>query len=305
MSANSPPKLPPELECAIFQLTASAYPTIIPTLLLVAWRVHAWVEPLLYRTIMFKTVTLESVPSVLAYPLDDFKRMVVTERNPSPFLSVHNCMICVLPADEALAVLAAMPAIQNLFMSVSGKLHTKEQPLPAQFKNLPLRHLYGDLEEFVALKNLDPLDHRCFTNLTHLELFMVPSAWGDDITPWTAESRTSWGFITRLPCLTHIAFDIARSETVLEFLLANCRLLQCLVLLCKKVSTNDYTPAITADPRFVVMQTPSLHDYVLDWKEGTMTGEDYWTQAEVFIEKRRSRKIADSDYFFQYYFLSS
>ncbi|KAJ7055926.1 hypothetical protein C8F01DRAFT_1373416 [Mycena amicta] len=288
MSANSPPKLPPELECAIFQLTASAYPRIIPTLLLVAWRVHEWVEPLLYRTIIFKTKALDSVPSLLVYPLDDFKSTVVTERNPSPFLSVHNCMICVLHEDEALSVLAAMPAIQNLFISVSGTLHTKEQPLPAQFLNLPLRHLYGDLEGFVSLKNLDPLEHRCFTDLTHLELFGEPSPWGEDITPWP-ESKTSWAFLARLPCLTHLAFDTAGSQPVLEFLLANCRLLQCLVIL---MSTNDYTSAITADPRFVVMQAPGMHEYVLDWKEGTMTGEDYWARAEVFIEKRRSGKIA-------------
>ncbi|KAJ7049282.1 hypothetical protein C8F01DRAFT_1184415 [Mycena amicta] len=299
MSANSP-KLPPELECAIFQLTASTYPRIIPTLLLVAWRVHAWVEPLLYRTIMFKNVTLDSVPSLLVYPLDDFKSMVVTERNPSPFLSVHNCMVCVLHEEEALSVLAAMPAIQNLFMSVYGKLHTDEQPLPAQLLNLPLRHLYGDLEAFVSLKNLDPLEHRCFISLTHLELFGEPSAWGEDITPWP-DSKTSWAFLARLPGLTHLAFDTVASQLVLEFLLANCRLLQCLVLLSSNVDTNDYTSTITADPRFVVMQTPSLHEYVLDWKEGTMTGEDYWARAEVFIEKRRFRKIAGecySDYFF-------
>ncbi|KAJ7053168.1 hypothetical protein C8F01DRAFT_1167683 [Mycena amicta] len=299
MSASSPPKLPPELECAIFQLAAYATPDILPSLMVVARRVKEWIEPLLYRTIMFQSYIRDSRSLAPVYRLDDLASLAARQSNPPPFLSVHNCMICVLEADEALTVLEAIPAVQNVFMSVSGKLRTKEQPLPPQFMNLPLRHLYGDLEDFVALKNLDPLEHRCFVNLTHLELFMEPSAWGNDITPWP-ESRTSWGFITRLPCLTHIAFDTTPSEPVLEFLLSNCGLLQCMVIFNDGGWRVQYTHAITADSRFVVMQPMSLHEYILDWKEGTVTGEDYWARAEVFMEKRRSGEItgeSDSDYF--------
>ncbi|KAJ7628171.1 hypothetical protein DFH06DRAFT_1226457, partial [Mycena polygramma] len=43
------PYLPPELEREIFEIAAGEAPGTIPTLLRVCHRVHAWVEPLLYR----------------------------------------------------------------------------------------------------------------------------------------------------------------------------------------------------------------------------------------------------------------
>ncbi|KAJ7887124.1 hypothetical protein B0H14DRAFT_2696630 [Mycena olivaceomarginata] len=49
---SNPPKLPPELECTIFEIAALARPKMIPSLILVAHRVKHWVEPLLYRVIM-------------------------------------------------------------------------------------------------------------------------------------------------------------------------------------------------------------------------------------------------------------
>ncbi|KAJ7031190.1 hypothetical protein C8F04DRAFT_1111874 [Mycena alexandri] len=48
------PAFPPELERAIFELSASSCLTNIPTLILVASRVKAWVEPLLYRAVFLQ-----------------------------------------------------------------------------------------------------------------------------------------------------------------------------------------------------------------------------------------------------------
>ncbi|KAJ7866185.1 hypothetical protein B0H14DRAFT_3862044 [Mycena olivaceomarginata] len=56
MPSESPtllePRLPPELECRIFEIVALARPVSIPSLMLVARRVKEWPEPLLYRIIM-------------------------------------------------------------------------------------------------------------------------------------------------------------------------------------------------------------------------------------------------------------
>ncbi|TFK64263.1 hypothetical protein BDN72DRAFT_277948 [Pluteus cervinus] len=46
------PRLPPELECLIFQLAAHARKWGIPKLMLVARRVHIWTEPILYSTFL-------------------------------------------------------------------------------------------------------------------------------------------------------------------------------------------------------------------------------------------------------------
>ncbi|KAJ7056078.1 hypothetical protein C8F01DRAFT_1373075 [Mycena amicta] len=91
-------------------------------------------------------------------------------------------MLVMLRAETVLSILAAIPTIYNLFISIKGRRYTDEQPLPPQFLNLPLRQLYGDISDLVSLKKLDPLRHKCFANLTHLELFADPDAWGNDVT---------------------------------------------------------------------------------------------------------------------------
>ncbi|KAJ6534252.1 hypothetical protein B0H19DRAFT_1185616 [Mycena capillaripes] len=57
MTPLSDPRLPPELECRIFEAVALAHPTKIPQLMLVAWRVKEWVEPLLYHVIFLTDVS--------------------------------------------------------------------------------------------------------------------------------------------------------------------------------------------------------------------------------------------------------
>ncbi|KAJ7443899.1 hypothetical protein B0H11DRAFT_452304 [Mycena galericulata] len=47
-------QVPPELERQIFEISALSRPRAIPRLMLAAWRVKEWVEPLLYRTIVLK-----------------------------------------------------------------------------------------------------------------------------------------------------------------------------------------------------------------------------------------------------------
>nr|GAT46408.1 predicted protein [Mycena chlorophos] len=56
VSDVAPPRLSPELELHIFAGTASAQPSMVPTLLLVAKRVHFWLEPMLYRNLSFHTL---------------------------------------------------------------------------------------------------------------------------------------------------------------------------------------------------------------------------------------------------------
>ncbi|KAJ7095067.1 hypothetical protein C8R44DRAFT_813875 [Mycena epipterygia] len=49
------PRLPPELERLVFESAALSHATDIPNLILVAWRIKNWVEPLLYRAVLVCT----------------------------------------------------------------------------------------------------------------------------------------------------------------------------------------------------------------------------------------------------------
>ncbi|KAJ6476755.1 hypothetical protein C8R47DRAFT_1220237 [Mycena vitilis] len=51
-TATLPPVLPAELEREIFEVASLSWPRSIPRFMLVAWRVYAWVEPLLYRVVI-------------------------------------------------------------------------------------------------------------------------------------------------------------------------------------------------------------------------------------------------------------
>ncbi|KAJ7241571.1 hypothetical protein C8J57DRAFT_1526720 [Mycena rebaudengoi] len=54
MDSNISPSLPFDLEREIFEMAANRYPETIPALLLVAQRVLQWIEPIFYRTLVFK-----------------------------------------------------------------------------------------------------------------------------------------------------------------------------------------------------------------------------------------------------------
>ncbi|KAJ7061751.1 hypothetical protein C8F01DRAFT_1252528 [Mycena amicta] len=56
------PILPFEIEGIIFETAAFSRPKQVPTLMLVAWRVHQWVEPLLYRTLSIRIPPLNFFP---------------------------------------------------------------------------------------------------------------------------------------------------------------------------------------------------------------------------------------------------
>ncbi|KAJ7906692.1 hypothetical protein B0H13DRAFT_2662708 [Mycena leptocephala] len=83
------PRLPPELERNVFEIAALSRPTSIPHLMLIAWRVKDWVEPLLYRVILldsgavskdmqgFPTLTPEILRRVIASRPPEFVQSVV------------------------------------------------------------------------------------------------------------------------------------------------------------------------------------------------------------------------------------
>ncbi|KAJ7051534.1 hypothetical protein C8F01DRAFT_1174869 [Mycena amicta] len=282
----SQPKLPPELECHIFQLAARLNPELVPALLVVAWRVKEWIEPLLYNTLIIQTEVTAKIANVRSCTMD----LITGTHAKSPkFLrkNVVNCMLCVLVAEQASTILSVLQGVENLFISISGELPDPQHPVPPEILNLPLKQLYTGIQDIVTLERLDPLAYPCFRNLTHFELFTNPSAWGRDIAPWPkppAEPPTSWAFLTRLPSLTHLALNNGCPAVVSEFLLSHCVSLRALLLITSGWSVPH--PGFIPDSRFVVMIPMSIGGYLTDWKDGAFTGNDYWSRIDRFIARR-------------------
>ncbi|KAJ7049648.1 hypothetical protein C8F01DRAFT_1238304 [Mycena amicta] len=293
------PKLPPELERYIFQLAARVTPELAPALILVAWRVKEWIEPLLYNTLMYIDLSAE-LRNVRSRTMNAFQ--LITQAKSPEFLrkNVVNCMLFVVSVDDARTILAALQGVENLFISLRGQLADAKHggyPVPPEVLSLPLKRLYAGIQEIVALDKLDPLAYPCFRNLTHLELFTNPVAWGRDIVPWPdseAEPPTSWAFLTRLPSLTHLALNTGCPDEVSEFLLSHCLSLRALLLITSTSAPLTMTNA--PDSRFVVMAPMIVLAYLSDWKDGKLTGRDYWSRVDRFIARRLAGEIDSREF---------
>jgi hypothetical protein len=83
-------------------------------------------------------------------------------------------------------------------------------------------------------------------------------------------------------------------ETQIRYILANSKSLEAFVLLVfeyeKALKQYDEYEYFSDDPRSVVMSVADS-GYLVDWERGATGGDDYWIQAERFIQKRRSGEI--------------
>ncbi|KAJ7461189.1 hypothetical protein FB451DRAFT_1405047 [Mycena latifolia] len=98
---SSLPALPLDLERHIFEITALSRPVLIPRLMLVAWRVKEWAEPLLYRTIT--TSDASRIVHDENYPLLTSAAMLLAlEKKPATFFrdAVRNLYLIVADAKD-------------------------------------------------------------------------------------------------------------------------------------------------------------------------------------------------------------
>ncbi|KAJ7434894.1 hypothetical protein B0H11DRAFT_2193889 [Mycena galericulata] len=275
------PKLSMDLEREIFILCAVSEPHSIPTLMRLASRVKAWVEPLLWRT-----VTVDPRQKIDGYPVFTWEvLMLAIKTKPAVFFhrSVRNLALNVIePANENIAaVLSVCTGVENLSIIIfDGKL-PYIPPLPPLIAPLRLKHLYADPR---SLFRSLTASHACFSDLTHLELrgqsgFPSPTKLG------------LWTQIPLLPHLTHLSFESAGFLPICSHLLKACPALTVLVSLVPPVENRQYAPhfkTLSRDVRFVAMRC-LLN--LKDWQMGAHGGADYWRHAEDFIAMRRAEEV--------------
>ncbi|KAJ7603865.1 hypothetical protein DFH06DRAFT_1255871 [Mycena polygramma] len=270
------PRLPVDLERDIFEACALSRPVGIPTLMLVAWRVKQWVEPLLYRSI-----TVGYTASIAGYPILTWELFLAVLHSKPPLFfanAVHHLNIF-LPrlkleaADRLSAVLSVCTAVENLGIAFNSDEYEAYAMLEAVAPTLSLRRLYL-YSDSLTLTCATPL----LSHITHLEVLSL--AFGI-----SAE-------LSLLPQLTHLAFcDYALSDclTVLE----TCRSLRVIVALTPLLADDLNTAAITHNVGLVCMARAS---YLKDWQMGVHVGVDFWSRAEDFITRRRSGEIDAQEY---------
>ncbi|KAJ7620411.1 hypothetical protein FB45DRAFT_1094550 [Roridomyces roridus] len=265
------PLFPPDLERVIFELAASSSPFSIHKLMLVAWRVKEWIEPLRYHVAVASS-TDGGHYSTRGYPQADISQLLLT--SPSHLhRTVRHLCLANPHAKDTLSLLSNCPNVQSIW----GSGPELKQLLTIQPRRLTRLHL--DLERLFRPPTPPDFTHRLFSHITHLEIFDRPRT-----LDWTV-----WSGLASLPHLTHLAFNSEQFIYIFPDLLHACRALRVLALVVtgKRVE-SPVPPVLLEDVRFVWM---ICAEYVKDWHAGAFIGRDFWTRAEEFIHMRRTGEV--------------
>ncbi|KAF7364208.1 Tyrosinase central domain-containing protein [Mycena sanguinolenta] len=269
------PLLPPELERAIFEMAGELHPDAISNMLLVAARVHEWIEPLRYRTFIL-TDPASSCPGLRV-----LQRAI--ESKPAQFIRDNVWHLFVeqdYPQDTLDTFIPFCTGVRSLviFEPHPQMLSQLETARPQRLAT-PIE-FFGHTEESMPIDLTLPM----FSSLTHLDVFEHILA----ISP-------SWSSLALLAAPTHLAF-LGTSYDVGVALLGMCRNLQVIIRMKGESSTNEWpmlSASVDADDwehRFVGMVLKT-ENYLSEWEAGLRGGSDFWARADTFVAMRRRGEI--------------
>ncbi|KAJ7622087.1 hypothetical protein FB45DRAFT_1061718 [Roridomyces roridus] len=269
------PLLPLELERVIFELAAYTRPLSVPSLMLVAWRVKAWVEPLLYRVLLLSetwSVFGTGLHGAHQYPYEDNGIFSHTFAIPPAVLRTSVQHLCLPQTNHKLTKFLLSHC---LFVRDLWALTDTEASLDLVGALRP-RRFYCSVTAIFRKTTVDFV-HSMVSQITHLEIF-------DEAEELPEESWFSLGLI---PNLTHLTFNDEAFLPLFPNLFRTCASLRvlALVMLDFVVHPVETSDDLARDTRFVWIP---CKQYVKDWTQGALTGEDYWSRADEFIERRKS-----------------
>ncbi|KAJ7059533.1 hypothetical protein C8F01DRAFT_1231990 [Mycena amicta] len=262
------PRLPPELERGIFEITARLHPEMRYKLLFVARRVLIWIEPTLYRALVFPDQ--HRLSTLLAVkPLKFFAK------------TTRHVSLGYLASGDAVGILNLCPAVTHLAISVGED--NDDKALPAAFLELQQLRCLSFYPSDVLLAPAESATLPVFSSLTHLELL------GNDNSVNDMES-----FCVALPALTHLALNEDYEDPrwpMAERLLQRCKQLLLVVFLsgdeAEADGLADRVPEYLADARVVVT-------WYTTWDEGALEGNNFWDAASDFAALKRRGLIKES-----------
>ncbi|KAJ7620258.1 hypothetical protein FB45DRAFT_929820, partial [Roridomyces roridus] len=280
------PRLPPELECLIFEYVATRWPTEVPKLLLVASRVLEWLEPYLYTVLRLdcSDPRTDNVLAALTTKSASFRSSAVRHL----LLRSRSFQSAEINTKPTVDILRACPGITTLNLT-GDNVGPHLLPILAGLRLERLSMEFRDL--FGVNRPVDVL-HPLFRAVTHLEImdYNFPS--------------NSVEALWALPALTHLTFRQAPPPRVLRPLLESCPHLEVVVIfpilyyLNTDAEARRYVAAANLEgpgSRAVVIAARRPYDDD-DWERGARGGEDIWARAERFIARKRRGQIQSDNY---------
>ncbi|KAF7346803.1 hypothetical protein MSAN_01819100 [Mycena sanguinolenta] len=237
------PALPLDLERMTFELVAELHPTTIPTLLRVCRRVHAWLEPLLYRVLNLDDFNLIRAidfslkpPSTESQPPQSLLSRIYQWYNPPEpvepprlqfFRNAVRHVFCTIPdffanADTSWQTISHFlrlhPAVFEL--AVKGYSATVKTLPSSNRKQLakelrPTRLTLELCNEYSSVDLTDPF----FSSVTHLTL----------LTPCTLTRQPNW-LPSSLAGLTHLCVTEDIAQVIMPRVFTTCPSLQAFVV---------------------------------------------------------------------------
>jgi hypothetical protein len=132
------------------------------------------------------------------------------------------------------------------------------------------------------------LDHPLFGAVTHLDLFDQVDIEHEEPEQlvWLLQDPS------KLPALTHLAFNTQPNPLVLQKLLTSYPQLHVLIVAFNADEEDlavGYMEELTiADPRLVVATYANYH---IDWELGARGEDDLWVRSEEFVSRKRRGEI--------------
>nr|GAT46192.1 predicted protein [Mycena chlorophos] len=261
-------RFPPELERAIFLLVAEERPASIPTLMLVAVRVKEWVQPVLYRTLVFNPEeSVPALPRITKTNLDSFiqtleKNLTIAQR------SARNVLISRLDDLQVAKLLTLLPTVKNLYLIALSNL----------------TRLYCGAQDLIVLTRNFEYVVPAFSRLTHLT---VCGGWDDEED--VEGIQEGLDFFKALPRVTHLCFTggMICFEQLAVWVLEQCAGLQTFVFSTEE--PDHLLEGLMKDERFVVIEFSQDED--ADWQRWTLTGQDFWIEADEWVKRRKAGEV--------------
>ncbi|KAJ7617594.1 hypothetical protein DFH06DRAFT_100398 [Mycena polygramma] len=266
--------LPPELEREIFEIAAVLYRNLVPTLLLVCRRVHAWIEPLLYRVLSFM----------------DSSILLAAQNKSAEFLqnAVRHVFLLRSSPDTENDLIRKCAGATNVYITVAADLD-----LLLILDTMRLEKL----SFFFGLQSpLSTLQRLLFRSVTHLELYCQ----ADSLDPLPLVWQ-EWSHIGSLPAVSHLCLSPRFHNDVLPHALAACPRISIVIAAFWFPSEESDAvelagSATIRDDRCVVMV---IQNYQTDWEIGARGGADSWVRAEEFISRKRRGEIEGGCYLYE------
>ncbi|KAJ7059457.1 hypothetical protein C8F01DRAFT_1144724 [Mycena amicta] len=289
------PHFPRELEQEILEIAAETWSQEVPKLLLVAHRVHLWLEPFLYRAIYLH---LPSNPRRTNTHAQDAFLRIASSKHPS-FLARGVRQVSVdfsgYEFDNPELVSQFTDALQHCTGITHLAMTGCERQAHKVFSILDLvrlRRLSGFLSHLMP--SPIPMDARqpIFRSLTHLAV--------RDIDLFEKDPRCL-PFLMTLPALTHLALRGHIPDHIVKALLQRdaCMHLQVLVVLCVRAGMPispidgegaDVAGRLVGDPRLVMTANRVWNDSIF------IQGHTFWHEADNFVQKKKLGLIPNDQY---------